>query len=102
MNVFHYLRATLVLLLIVLNTLILIVPLYLLTLLKMLFKGESAQVSLDKGLARIAETWISINDVIINLISRPRYLIQWADNFVRNHLYFLTSNHPSCDYILSL
>lgn len=102
MNAFHYLRAVLVLILIVLNTLILIVPLYLLTLLKMLFKGESAQVSLAKGLARIAETWISINDVIINLISRPRYLIQGADNLDRNQWYFVTSNHQSWADILVL
>ncbi len=102
MNAFHYLRAVLVLILIVLNTLILIVPLYLLTLLKMLFKGESAQVSLAKGLARIAETWISINDVIINLISRPRYLIQGADNLERNQWYFVTSNHQSWADILVL
>jgi len=102
MNVFHYLRATLVLLLIVLNTLILILPLYLLTLLKMLFKSESAQVSLAKGLARIAETWISINDIVINLISRPRYLIQGADNLERNQWYFVTSNHQSWADILVL
>lgn len=102
MNAFHHLRAVLVLILIVLNTLILIVPLYLLTLLKMLFKGESAQVSLAKGLARIAETWISINDVIINLISRPRYLIQGADNLDRNQWYFVTSNHQSWADILVL
>lgn len=102
MNLFHYLRASLVLLIIVLNTLILIWPLYLLTLLKMLFKAPSAQVVLAKGLTKIAETWISINDTAINIISRPRYLIQGADNLERNQWYFVTSNHQSWADILVL
>lgn len=102
MNVLHYLRASLVLLVIVLNTLLLILPLYFLTLLKILFKSEGMQVRTSKGLNFIAETWISINIATIKLISRPKFLIQGADNLERNQWYFVTSNHQSWADILVL
>lgn len=102
MNAFHYIRAFLVLSIITLNTVIFIFPLYLLTLLKMLFKGKSAQVLLSKGLTKIAEAWIDVNSTAIRLISRPRFLIQGADDLQYNQWYFVTSNHQSWADILVL
>lgn len=102
MSVFHYIRAFLVLFIITLNTIFFILPLYLLTLLKMLFKGKSAQVLLSKGLTKIAEAWIDVNSMAIRLISRPRFLIQGADDLQYNQWYFVTSNHQSWADILVL
>jgi len=102
MNVFHYLRASLVLLCIIINTLVLIWPLYLLTLAKMVFKGEQAQIRLSKGLVRIAETWMAINHFAIDLFSRPHFHVEGLGELDKNQWYFVTSNHHTWADILVL
>src|SRR5699024_7438177 len=102
MNVFHYLRAALVLLLMSINTLILIWPLYALTLAKMIFKSGSAQVSLSKGLVKIAEAWMGINHLAIATISRPKFHVEGQRQLDKNQWYFVTSNHQTWADILVL
>lgn len=100
MNITHHIRAALALTLIALNTFILCVPLYLLTLVKLAMRGEQAQVRLSRWLVHIAESWISINNAIINLISRPRWRIEGMETLRYDAWYLATSNHQSWADIL--
>ncbi|MFN3713380.1 MAG: acyltransferase [Alcanivoracaceae bacterium] len=102
MNLFHKVRGSLALAAMFLNTLICIVPLYLLTGLKMLFKGPRAQLWLSHGLVRIAEAWTSVNNGIIALFGSLRWHIEGLDNLSKQQWYFVVSNHQSWADILIL
>ena len=102
MNLFHKIRASLALVVIFFNTLFFILPLYLLVLLKMLFEGERAQLALSHGLVRIAEFWITINNLIIALFSAIRWQVEGLEGLSKQKWYFVTSNHQSWADILIL
>lgn len=102
MNVLHKLRATLALVSIFLNTLVLVVPLYALALLKLVLPVDAIRVGLSKALVFIAETWIGINNTIINLFSGIRWHVEGLENLSPKQWYFVTSNHQSWADILVL
>lgn len=102
MNLLHRIRGSLALAAMFLNTLLAMIPLYLLTLLKLLIKSESAQVALSRALVLIAESWTSVNNVIIALFSSVRWQISGLDNLRRDQWYFVVSNHQSWADILIL
>ncbi|MEE4250703.1 MAG: acyltransferase [Alcanivoracaceae bacterium] len=84
------------------NTLICMVPLYSLVVLKLLLKGDKAQVTLSHGLVRIAEFWITVNNLIIALFSHIRWQVEGLDNLTKQQWYFVISNHQSWADILTL
>ena len=100
MNIIHHIRAALALTLIALNTFVLCVPLYLLTLVKLAMRGEQAQIRLSRALVHIAEFWMSVNNAIIGLISRPRWHIEGLETLRYDEWYLATSNHQSWADIL--
>lgn len=100
MNTLHHLRAGLALTLIALNTLIMAIPLYLFTLIKLALRQQSVQVALSRVLVGIAELWIGVNNAIIALISRPRWHLEGFDNLRYDDWYLVTSNHQSWADIL--
>ena len=102
MNLFHKIRGSLALVATFLNTLICILPLYLMVLLKMLFKGQRAQVALSHGLVRLAEFWISVNNLIIATFSSVRWQVALPDGLSKDKWYFVISNHQSWADILVL
>lgn len=100
MNIIHHLRAILALTLIAVNTLILCIPLYLLTLVKLAIRREGAQILLSRWLVHIAELWISVNNTVIALISRPRFQVEGTESLRYDDWYLATSNHQSWADIL--
>ena len=72
MTLWHKIRGALALLGILVNTLLLCLPLYFFALLRLVLRGEKAQVVLSKILVFIAETWIGINNAIIGLTSQVK------------------------------
>src|SRR5690606_478216 len=102
MNPFHVLRGSLALVAISLNTVVCIVPLYLMVLLKMLIKPQRAQVALSHGLVLLAEFWIGINNLIIALFSGVRWQLTLPQGLSKEKWYFVISNHQSWADILVL
>ena len=98
---FHRTRASLALVGMFLNTFIMVMPLYLLALLK-LIPIDGLRVVLSRGLVVIAETWIAINSGIIKLFSQVKFEVEGADSLVHDQWYLVTSNHQSWADILVL
>lgn len=102
MNLFHKIRGSLALVAIFFNTFFCILPLYLLVLLKLLFKSNGAQLALSHGLVRIAEFWTGVNNLIIRVFSQIRWQVEGLDNLSKQQWYFVISNHQSWADILTL
>ena len=102
MNLFHKIRGSMALVAMFLNTLICMIPLYLLVVLKLSLKAERAQLALSHGLVRIAEFWTGVNNLIIALFSQIRWQVEGLDNLSKQQWYFVISNHQSWADILTL
>lgn len=102
MTLWHKLRATLALLGILLNTLALCLPLYFFALLRLIWRGEKAQITLSKILVAIAETWIGINNAIISATSGIRWHISGMESLSQDQWYLVSCNHQSWADILVL
>ncbi len=102
MSLWNHARAGIAYLLLFLNTLVLVIPLYALTLLKILIPWQPVQVRLARMLVWIAELWCSINNGIIALISRPRWHLEIDAELRRDRWYLVTANHQSWADILIL
>lgn len=101
MNVVHKTRAVLALVAMFVNTLVMVLPLYVLALLK-LIPVEPLRVLLSRGLVVIAETWIGINNIIIALFSSIRWQVEGLEGLSKKQWYFVISNHQSWSDILVL
>lgn len=102
MTLWQKIRATLVLIGITLNTLVMCIPLFTLALLKLVLPIRPVRVGLSKILAWIAETWIAINTGLITLISRPNWQVEGLEGLSKDKWYLVTSNHQSWADILVL
>lgn len=96
------LRATLALVAMFINTAILVMPLYVLALLKLVLPIDGIRTLLSRGLVVIAELWININQLIIALFAGVRWRIEGRDTLSRDQWYFVVSNHQSWADILVL
>ena len=102
MNLFHKIRGSLALAAMFLNTFFCMIPLYLLVVMKLLIKSNGAQLALSHGLVRIAEFWISVNNLIIALFSSVHWRVEGIDKLSKQQWYFVVSNHQSWADILVL
>ncbi len=102
MNIWHYIRASLVLLGLTLNTLVLAFPLFLMALARFVIRHERTQIALARGLVRVAESWMWVNNTLITLISRPHWQVEGLEGLDKNSWYLVTSNHQSWADILIL
>lgn len=102
MNFQHHIRASLALLGILLNTVVMVPLLMALALVKLLLPANRVRVVISRWLVGIANAWISVNNVIIALISRPRWHVEGLEGLSRNEWYLVTSNHQTWADILVL
>lgn len=102
MSLWNHARAGIAYLLLFLNTLVLVIPLYALTLLKILIPWQPVQVRLARMLVWIAELWCGINNGIIKVVSRPRWHLELDAELRRDQWYLVTANHQSWADILIL
>lgn len=102
MNIWHYIRASIVLLGLTLNTLVLAVPLFLLALLRLVIPHQKTQIAVARVLVRIAESWMWVNNTLITTISRPRWQVEGLEGLNKDSWYLVTSNHQSWADILIL
>ncbi|HSL62549.1 MAG TPA: acetyltransferase, partial [Desulfotignum sp.] len=84
------------------NTILLTVPLILLSLLKFVFPFHPVVVILDRALMGIAGLWIRINAVTTDLFCRTDWDIRGLDKLNPSEWYLVMSNHQSWVDILVL
>lgn len=86
----------------VLNTILLTLPLILISFFKFLIPIHSVVVSLDKILISIASLWISINSFNSNLFCKINWDIRGLEKLTKKEWYLVISNHQSWVDILVL
>lgn len=91
----HGLRGTLVVLLILINTLFWYPPLLLLSIIKLLIPLTSVRTLCTKGLNRIAVIWINNNGRFMALMHRLQWHVEGLSTLEQNQWYFVTCNHQS-------
>lgn len=102
MNLFHKIRAVVALVAMFINTFVMVMPLYVLAILKLILPFETIHVWLSKGLVVISETWIANNNAIIALFGSVRWQVEGLEGLSKKQWYFVVSNHQSWSDILVL
>lgn len=98
----HPLRGALAALLLTLNTLLCCIPLFAVTLLKLLLPFRFARRPLNWVTSSIAEAWISGNKLWMRLVCDTRWDVDGLAGLDYQHSYLVTSNHQSWVDILVL
>ncbi|WP_119344098.1 acyltransferase [Facilibium subflavum] len=93
-KIFHIAVGVIILLLFCLNTLIMAVPVIILSLAK-LIPIRSFQILMTKALVGIATFWMLINNYVSHALLPTRYYICGYKDFLPHHSYLLISNHQS-------
>ncbi|HKR77683.1 MAG TPA: acyltransferase [Rhodanobacter sp.] len=88
-------RVPLVVLLLVLNVLLHVLPLFALTLAKLLLPLAGFRRVCSRGLVAIAESWIGVNNVLFDLFTRIRWQVEGLDGLCRDANYLVLANHQS-------
>lgn len=88
--------------LILLNTVLLCMPLFSLSLIKILVPVNFVQRNLAQGLVWIAESWVGINGLILSLTQRLNIDISFPKSLENGGWYLVTCNHQSWVDILIL
>ncbi len=98
----HPVRGILSILLYALNTIVLTVPLILLSLLKFILPVRSAVVVLDRLLIGIATLWIGVNSFNSRLFCTIEWDVRGLERLKKKEWYLVVSNHQSWVDILAL
>jgi 1-acyl-sn-glycerol-3-phosphate acyltransferase len=88
-------RVPLVVLLLALNVLVHVVPLFALTLLKLLVPVAAWRRLCSRMLVAIAESWIAVNNALFDLFTRIRWQVEGLDGLRRDANYLVLANHQS-------
>jgi len=84
------------------NTILLCLMLYVFLLGRLLAPTDRIRNAVRRIMARVAETWISINNAILSLYRRTHWDIELPDGLDRGGTYLVSSNHRSWVDILVL
>ena len=95
MTLLDHCRAVAGLLLVALNTLFWGIPVYLLTLVKLVFRRASQQEQLARALMRTVNVWIHGNLWIQRVMLRIQWDIQGTEGLRMDEWYFVNCNHQS-------
>jgi 1-acyl-sn-glycerol-3-phosphate acyltransferase len=88
-------RVPLVVLMLVLNVLLHVLPLFALTLAKLLLPLAGFRRACSRGLVAIAESWIGVNNALFELFTRIRWQVDGLDGLRRDANYLVLANHQS-------
>lgn len=88
-------RVPLVVLLLALNVVVHVVPLFALTLPKLLLPLAAFRRACSHGLVAIAESWIGVNNALFDLFTRIRWQVEGLDALRRDGNYLVLCNHQS-------
>src|SRR5690554_3143644 len=88
-------RAALVMLLIVVNTLLHAVPLLLVALCKAVLPFDGLRRAINRLLAVLAESWIGVNSAMVDHLTGTRFHVDGATGLQREGHYLVLANHQS-------
>ncbi|MDD0842138.1 acyltransferase [Pseudomonas sp. Gutcm_11s] len=89
------LTACSVVLLVLLNTLVLIGPMLLITLLKLVLPGKALRNACSRGVMWVAETWAEIDKLIFATLTPTVWDIRGGEGLRGDRSYLVVSNHQS-------
>lgn len=89
------LRVPLAMLLLLANTLVHVVVLFVLTVVKLLLPLHRVRVVLSRALVAVAESWIGVNSTLFDLFTRTRWRIEGVEGLQRDGNYLVLCNHQS-------
>jgi 1-acyl-sn-glycerol-3-phosphate acyltransferase len=90
-----FIRVPLAILLIVANTLVHVLLLFVLTFAKLVLPIPAVRQVLSRALAGIAESWIAVNSALFGLFTRIRWHVEIPAGLRRNGNYLVLCNHRS-------
>ncbi len=90
-----FIRLPLVLLLLALNIVIHVTPLFVLALLKVIVPLRVIRLALSHGLVRIAESWMAVNNAMFDGFTRTRWHVEGVRGLRDDRNYLLLCNHQS-------
>ena len=90
-----FVRIPLVALLMVLNTIVHTIPLFVVALIKWLVPVGSFRVACAGVLVRLVESWVAVNSGLIVLFTRTRFQIEGLDGLRPDGHYLVLANHQS-------
>lgn len=88
-------RLPLAMLLLALNVVLHVLPLFALTLLKLLLPVRPVRLACSHALVAIAESWIAVNSALFELFTRIRWQVEGLDGLRRDGNYLVLCNHQS-------
>lgn len=91
----YLIRVPLVMLLLTGNIVLHVLPLFALTLLKMILPLRTMRLACSRALVAIAESWIGVNNLLFNLFTRTNWQIEGLEGLRRDGNYLVLCNHQS-------
>ena len=88
-------RIPLALLLLVVNVVLHVTPLFVLTLLKVIVPVRAIRLGLSRALVLIAESWIAFNSAMFEWFTRTQWQVEGLDGLRRDGSYLVLCNHQS-------
>lgn len=88
-------RIPLAMLLLAINILLHVLPLFALTLLKLVVPVRGVRQACSRALVAIAESWIGVNNVLFDLFTRIRWQVEGLAGLRRDGNYLVLCNHQS-------
>lgn len=89
------LRIPFAIVLLILNTLVHVLPLFALAMLKVVLPVRAVRLALSRGLVAIAESWIGVNSALFDLFTRTQWRVEGLDGLRRDGNYLVLCNHQS-------
>lgn len=80
---------------VVLSTLVLFVPLFLVAVVKLLVPVRPVRDACSRVLARIAELWAGVNNLMMDVLTTTRFEVEGVAGLRRDATYVVVSNHQS-------
>jgi 1-acyl-sn-glycerol-3-phosphate acyltransferase len=90
-----FIRVPLVLLLLAMNIVVHVTPLFLLTFLKVIIPVRGIRLGLSRGLVAIAESWIAVNSRMFDGFTRTRWQLEGLVDLNDRGNYLVLCNHQS-------
>jgi len=88
-------RMTLAMLALAVNVVLHVLPLFVFTLIKLVLPLAGVRRACSRVLVAIAESWIGVNNVLFDLFTRTRWVVEGLDGLRRDGNYLVLCNHQS-------
>ena len=91
----YLLRVPLAMLLLALNIVLHVLPIFALTLVKVIVPLAGVRRAMSRALVLVAESWVGVNSLLFKLFTRIRWQVEGLDGLRRDGNYLVLCNHQS-------